>query len=62
MMQALLHHTVLYCIFFFAPNGRFVLFSAILLLSVFCTRLMRPNKVKNGRGLTRSNGLLSGVV
>ena len=40
-----------YCIFlFFAPNGKFV-FLAYLLLSVFYTRLMRPNKVETGRGL-----------
>ena len=39
----------LYCIFF-APNGKFV-FLACLLLSVFYTRLMRPNKVETGRGL-----------
>ena len=36
--------------FFFAPNGKFV-FLAYLLLSVFYTRLMRPNKVETGRGL-----------
>ena len=35
---------------FFAPKGKFV-FLACLLLSVFCTRLMRPNKVETGRGL-----------
>ena len=35
---------------FFAPNGKFV-FLACLLLSVFYTRLMRPNKVETGRGL-----------
>ena len=36
--------------FFFAPNGQFV-YLAHLLLSVFYTRLMRPNEVKTGRGL-----------
>ena len=35
---------------FFAPNGKFV-FLACLLLSVFYTRLMRPNRVETGRGL-----------
>ena len=35
---------------FFVPNGKFV-FLAYLLLSVFYTRLMRPNKVETGRGL-----------
>ena len=41
-----------YCLVlhFFAPNGKFVLL-ACLLLSVFGTRLMRPNKVKTGHGL-----------
>ena len=43
---------VSYCfvLHFFAPNGKFV-FSACLLLSVFYTLLMRPNKVEAGRGL-----------
>ena len=51
----------LYCIFF-APNGKFV-FLACLLLSVFYTRLMRPNKVETGRGLlTGCNRLLYGTV
>ena len=35
---------------FFAPNGKSV-FLACVLLSVFYTRLMRPNKVETGRGL-----------
>ena len=35
---------------FFAPNGKFD-FLACLLLSVFYTRLMRPNKVETGLGL-----------
>ena len=43
---------VSYCfvLHFCALNGKFVL-SACLLLSVFYTHLMRPNKVKTGRGL-----------
>ena len=43
---------VSYCfvLHFFAPNDKFV-FLACLLLSVFYTRLMRPNKVETGRGL-----------
>ena len=43
---------VSYCLVlhFCAPNGKFV-FSAFLLLSVFYTHLMRPNKVEIGRGL-----------
>ena len=43
---------VSYCfiLHFFAPNGIFV-FLACLLLSVFYTRLMRPNKVETDRGL-----------
>ena len=49
MILVMLYHIVLYGIFF-APNGKFV-FLACLLLSVFYTRLMRPNKVKTGRGL-----------
>ena len=44
---------VLYCfvLHFFAPNGKFV-FPAFLLLRVFYARLMRPNKVETGRGLS----------
>ena len=45
----LLYHVVLYCIFF-EHNVKFV-FSSCLLLSVFYTRLMRPNKVETGCGL-----------
>ena len=43
-----------YCfvLHFFVPNGKFVL-SAYLLLSVYCTRLMRPKKVETDRGLLR---------
>ena len=43
---------VSYCfvLHFCASNRKFV-FSACLLLSVFDTRLMRPNKVETGRGL-----------
>ena len=43
---------VSYCfvLHFFALNDKFV-FLACLLLSVFYTRLMRPNKVETGCGL-----------
>ena len=55
---------VSYCfvLHFFAPNDKFV-FLACLLLSVFFTRLLRPNKVETGRGLlTGCNRLLCGTV
>ena len=47
---------------FFAPNGKFV-FLECLFLSVFYTRLMRPNKVETGCGLlTLCNRLLYGTA
>ena len=44
--------SVSYCfvLHFFTPNDKFV-FLACLLLIVFYTLLMRPNKVETGRGL-----------
>ena len=51
----------LYCIFLHPMANLF--FLACLLLSVFYTRLMRPNKVETGRGLlTGCNRLLYGTV
>ena len=44
---------ILFCIafFFFLHPMANLFFLAYLLLSVFYTRLMRPNKVETGRGL-----------
>ena len=42
---------ILFCIAFFCTQWQICFFLAYLLLSVFYTCLMRPNKVETGRGL-----------
>ena len=50
IQQCLYHGGIAYISFFLHPMAN-LFFLAYLLLSVFYTRLMRPNKVETGRGL-----------
>ena len=61
MILVMLYYIVLYCIVLHPMANLF--FSEFSLLNAFCTRLMTPNEVENGRGLLiRYNRPLYGTI